>query len=98
MSIPKTVPFFGTDDETIGNPRRGIPQSQPSIRRRVQTEFARGRHVKMQSKSIESSGGSGKKTRDLVRTDKIPGEEGKILNTDNNTSEITPPGSMSCKG
>jgi len=98
MSIPKTVPVFGTDDETIGNPRRGIPRSQPSIRRRYHPESARGGPVKMQRKSIESSGGSGKKTRDLVRTDKIPGEKGMILNTDNNTSEITPPGSMSCKG
>lgn len=61
MSIPKTVPFFGTDDETIGNPRRGIPRSQPSIRRRVHTEFARGRHVKMQRKRIEPSGDCGKK-------------------------------------
>jgi len=48
MSIPKTVPFFGTDDDTIGDPDLGIPWSQPSIRCWVLAEeIARTGHVKV---------------------------------------------------
>jgi len=74
MSIPKTVPFFGTDDDTIGDPDLGIPWSQPSIRCWVLAEeIARTGHVKVQRKRTESSGDRGKKNPGSCSNRQNPG-------------------------